>query len=179
MLLSIALAIVLSFALIGCGGSTAEQPAPAPEPAAEQPAEAPAEDPAAKVAPVEVGMPVTVADWTLVAKEVEREQSTGGADAPEGQELLVITFDLTNGGSADQGTGPTYFKLTGSDGTEYQATPTSGEEFIFNTPQPIKAGETREIKIVYPVPTGATPFQWSFEPFVEGGVPAPAVVNIP
>ncbi len=161
--------------LAGCGGGAQAPTAtpPAEPPAAEQPAEG-----EAKVAPVEVGTAVTVGDWTLTAKEVERDDSAGGAKADAGQELLVITFELTNNGAADQGIGPTSFKLTTSDGTEVQATPTSEPEYIFNTPQPIKAGEKREIKVVYAVPSGTAGLQWTFEPFVEGGV-EPAVINIP
>lgn len=164
----------LAAALAGCAAPKPAEPAATPgaEPAA------PAEKPAAKVAPVEIGAPVTVADWTLTAKEAERDDEAGGAKAESGKELLVITFDLKNGTATDQGTGPTYFSLTGPDGTTYDAVPTSGEEFIFNTPQPIKAGETRTIKIVYGVPSGAGPFQWMFTPFVEGGSPEPGVVNI-
>ncbi len=168
--------LVVAAMLVGCGGG--------PEPAAQQPsteqpeAGQPAAEGEGKAAPVEVGTAVTVGDWTLKAKEVERDDSAGGAKAEAGQELLVITFDLTNNGAADQGTGPAYFKLRGSDGIEIQAAPTGEPEYIFNTPQPIKAGETREIRIVYAVPAGATGFQWTFEPFVEGGA-EPAVVNIP
>ena len=68
--------------------------------------------------------------------------------------------------------------MTGPDGTAYDASPTSDTLFIFNTPQPIKAGETREIMIAYGVPTGITPLLWTFTPFVEGGQASPAVVTI-
>lgn len=172
---SLLMAVLIVALLSGCGGASepAAEPTPA-EPAAEQPAEE-----AAKVAPVEIGEPATSGDWTLKAKSTDRVPEAGGAKAPSGQELLVITFDLTNGSATDQGTGPTDFKLTGADGTAYDAVLTSDPEMIFNTPMPIKAGETREIKIAYGVPKGMTPFQWTFSPFVEGGAAQPAVVNIP
>lgn len=166
---------VLAVALAGCGGGNAAQTAPSTPPPA---TEAPATGTDAKVAPVEMGQPATSGSWTLTAKSAERAAEAGGATAQSGQELLIITFDLTNGGSADEGIGPTSFKLAGPDATEYQAAPTSDPAFIFNTQQPIKAGETREIKIAYGVPTGTTPFQWTFEPFSASGPPEPAVINI-
>lgn len=172
--LSLMVAVVLAATLAGCASSTPTEPAEPTEPAAEQPAEG-----EAKVAPVEIGAPATSGDWTLTVKSAERAAEAGGATAESGKELLVITFDLTNGGATDQGTGPVYFVLSGADGTTYDAAPTSDPAFIFNTPQPIKAGETREIKIAYGVPTGSGPFQWAFTPFVEGGAAEPAVVNIP
>lgn len=168
-------AAVVVAALAGCGGGKAAETTPITPPPA---TEAPATGTEAKVAPVEMGQPATSGSWTLTAKTADRAADAGGASAASGQELLVITFDLTNGGTADEGIGPTSFKLAGPDGTEYQATPTSDPAFIFNTEQPIKAGETREIKIAYGVPTGTTPFQWTFEPFSASGPPQPAVINI-
>lgn len=174
------LALALVVALAGCSGSgtTAEKPAAtAEQPAAGEPAPT-SEEPAAAAAPVAVGEPVTSGDWTLTAKEVERDDSAGGIDAPSGSEMLIIKFDLKNGTAADQGTGPVYFTLTDASGASMDPAQTSGEEFIFNTPQPIKAGETREIKIAYIVPTGSGPFTWTFTPFVEGGAATPGVVTI-
>jgi len=179
--MALAAGLALAATLVGCGADAGPATEPAPDqPAAEQPAtEQPSTEGEAKVAPVEIGTAVTSGDWTLTAKEAEREDKAGGASAEGGQELLVIEFELTNDSSFEQGIGPTSFKLRGADGTELQATPTSDAEFIFNTPQPIKAGEKRTIKIAYSVPAGAKAFQWTFEPFVAGGTPEPAVINIP
>lgn len=168
--------IALGIVLTGCGGPAASSPPATPAPATQPAAEgAPA---SGKVAPVELGTPVTVSTWTLTAKSADRSPAAGGGKADPGKELVVIAFDLKNGAAKDQGIGPTSFKFAGTDGTEFQATPTSDPTFIFNTPQPIKAGETRTIKIAYAVPVAAGPFQWRFEPFVEGGSPEPGVVNI-
>ena len=165
--------------LVGCGGAgtqTRDTSKPA-TPAAQTPEPDDATS-AGKVAPVEMGQPAMSGTWTITVKEAERTAEAGGAKAESGKELLVLRFDLKNGGAKGEGTGPTSFKLTGPDGTEYQASPTSDSLFIFNTPQPIKAGETREIMIAYAVPVGVGPLQWAFTPFVEGGQAQPAVVNI-
>jgi hypothetical protein len=171
LLLAIALA-----ALVG-GGGTADKASTKPPSTQEAPPKGGTE-PAAKVAPVEIGQAATAGSWTLTAKKVERMAEAGGAKADAGSELLVITFDLNNDTGADQGTGPSSFALTGTDGTAYTAASTSDPAFIFNTAQPIKAGETREIKIAYGVPAGTSSFQWSFTPFMESGEVEPAVVNI-
>lgn len=175
------LILVLAIGLVvaGCSGSgTAETPATTADQSAASSEPAPATEEPAAAAPVAIGVPATSGDWTLTAKEVERDDSAGEVDAPSGSEMLVIKFDLKNGSAADQGTGPAYFALTDASGASMEPAQTSGEEFIFNTPQPIKAGETREIKIAYIVPTGSGPFTWTFTPFVEGGAATPAAVTI-
>jgi hypothetical protein len=179
--LVVLLGMALVAGLVACsgGGDTADTGtttntgAQSEEPAANT---GTAEQPSAE--PIGVGQPGTSGDWTVTVKEVERDDSAGGIDAASGNEMVVIQFDLTNAGSTDQGTGPTYFELKDEGGAVYQAAQTSGEEFIFNTPQPITAGETRKIRIAYEVPTGTGPFTWTFTPFVEGGGNAPAVFAI-
>lgn len=124
-----------------------------------------------------VGEEATSGEWKLTVKSIAFMPAAGGATAEQGKDLAVVTLDLKNGGSAGQGTGPAYFKFAGADGVAIEAAPTSDPEFIFNTPQPINAGETRTIKIAYPVPAGDKEFQLTFEPFVEGGA-TPAVIDI-
>jgi hypothetical protein len=171
--------LAVAVVLAGCSGggqpaaTTPEQPAPA---GTEAPAATPAE-PAPSSAPVAMGTPATASDWTLTVKEAEREDKAGGAAATGGNEMLVIKFDLTNGGAQDAGVGPTDFKLADQNGTEYQAAPTNDPTFIFNIEQPIKAGTTREILIAYEVPKGTGPFNWTYEPFVEGGT-TPVVMEV-
>jgi hypothetical protein len=174
-LLLMALAAV---SLVGCAGASAPPVAAPPSAAAPTAPEQNVPGASGKAVVVEIGQPATSGAWTLTVSDAQRAAQAGGAVAQSGQELLVLTFDLKNGGTKDEGTGPTSFKLTGPDGTEYQASPTGDPEFIFNTPQPIKAGETRTIKIAYGVPTGTSPLQWVFAPFVEGGQAEPAAVNI-
>lgn len=161
------------------GGEPAEPDAASPSatstPPTAEPVEAGQTPPAT---PAAMGQSAQSADWTIKVKAVDRVQAAGGAKASAGNELVVVTIELANGASSDQGTGPAYFKLTDQAGTEFQEAITSDPEFIFNIPLPIAAGETREIRIAYDVATGAGPLSLTFDPFVEGGNPAPAVLQV-
>lgn len=151
--------------IAGCGGGdgaadgTSDDVIPIDEPVGE--AEAASE--------LSIGEKGTAGDWDIVVESVERAPEAGGAAAAEEGELLVIKLKLTNNGAEGQGTGPAYFKLAGLDGFVYEAAPTNDQTFIFNTPQPIGAGETRSVSIAYNVPVGTEGFTFTFEPFVEGG----------
>lgn len=181
-LMRIVLAVLaIAIVLTGCSPSTSSTE---PEEPAATDTQAPADtagEPAATEAEPELtpmGTAATSADWTITVKSATRAAEAGGATATSGNELLVITFDLTNGGTADEGVGPVSFVLADDAGTEYSAAPTGDPAFILNIEQPILAGTTREILIAYEVPAGAGPFTWTYLPFVEGGGNAPAVLEV-
>lgn len=177
-----ALLAAVAIVMTGCSqGAQTQATTPAATPATtgnEAPSDAEAATPPDGPALTAMGTAATSADWTITVKEVEREDSAGGADAASGKELLVIKFELKNGGTKDEGIGPTSFILADETGVEFSATPTGDPKFIFNIEQPIKAGTTREIRIAYEVPKGAGPFTWTFTPFVEGGEATPAVLEV-
>lgn len=130
-------------------------------------------------APVATGVKVTSAEWDLVVLGDSVERDAGGTTAPSGKSLLVVEFELTNSSGRPRGIGQVDFELTDTSGGQYAVVPTSGEDFIFNTPQPIEAGETRTIKIAYEIPgAGAQGLILMFEPFVEGGVSQPVAVSL-
>jgi len=171
-------AVALALVLAGCSAAepTTEPEAARPtEPAATQPAETGSEP--AAVTSVPMGTAATSGDWTLSVKETEREASTAGVDAASGNELFVVKLELTNTASTNRGTGPAFFILTDSSGAKYDPALTRGREFIYDTPQPIKAGETREIRIAYEVPVGSGPFTLAFTRLADGVEQAPAVLE--
>lgn len=163
--------LLVVVALAGCAG----EPTVPPIEQVEQSAAEPSSGEQAAVDPTPMGTSATAGDWTITVKEVERARSAGGADASSGKELVVITYDLKNGGPADQGTGPVDYSLADAGGAAYTVAQTSDATFIFNIPQPISTGETREIRIAYEVPEGSGPFVWTFAPF---GAAAPAVLEV-
>ena len=109
---------------------------------------------------------------------VERKPSAGGAKAGSGNEILVINFDLKNGGAKDADVAASSFTLADRIGSMFNAVQTSDPAYIYNIQQPIKAGTTRKIRIAYEVRKGAGPFQWIFSPLVESGGATPAVFDI-
>jgi hypothetical protein len=129
-------------------------------------------------APVGMNQPTKSGDWALTVTKLEFTSEAGGAKAGPGKELAVVTFELTNNASKDAGIGQTDFKFAGTDGVTCDAVPTSGSEFIFNTPQPVKAGEKRTIKIAYEVNAGVKGGLFTFSPFSETGSATPAIINV-
>ena len=173
----IVLLLLASIAVSGC--SSAAPSAPATPPSTTSPAEKPATTSgSASSAPVKAGEKATSGDWNLTVKNVAYASAAGGAKATAPETLAVVTFDLTNNGAGPQGIGPSSFKLVGTDGSAYPVAPTSDKAFIFNIEQPIKAGETRTVKIAYQVPDGVKTFAFKFAPFDPAGKAQPAEVDI-
>jgi len=170
----VVMALALAFVMSGCASEPPSVVTTPDEPVGTEPVETPA----AGAAAVPMGTAATSGDWTLTVRRVQRLETAGGIDAQAGNEMLVVTMDLANGSTVDQGTGPNYFVLSDADEGVYAAAQTSDPAFIFNTPQPIKAGETRNLSIAYEIPVGTGPFTLTFTPFVEGGGNAPAVFEI-
>lgn len=170
----IALVVLLAASLLvaaGCGGGgTAPSTGPATSEVAEDTGGQAADAPKTEAVPI--GETAQAGDWTIKVTNVERAASAGGGSPSAGNELVVITFEMTNGTGEDQGIGPTSFRLVDNEGTEFTAAPTSDPTFIFNTQQPITDGETREILIAYDVKPAAGPFTWTFEPFGASSVAA-------
>lgn len=168
---------VASIALAGCGSASTSSPGISPSTAT--PAEKPAgASSSASSAPVKVGEKVTSGEWNLTLKNVEYTATAGGAKAPTPKTLAVVTFDLTNNSTGPQGIGPSSFKLMAADGTAYPPAQTSDKTFIFNIEQPIKAGETRTVKIAYLVPDGVKMFTFRFAPFDPAGRAQPVQFEI-
>ena len=171
-LLVVLLLAMTMLAVAGCGGGDKGTSTGSTDPAAAGETAGQAEE-SAKVEPAAIGEETTAGDWTIKVTKVERAASAGGGNPTAGNELVVITFDVTNDGKEGQGIGPTSFKLVDAEGTEYPAASTSDPTFIFNIEQPIKPGETRQVLIAYDVKPAAGPFTWTFEPF---GAPSAAVM---
>jgi hypothetical protein len=179
----VAMTLVSGLLLGGCSAGSGQNQTPSATGASETASASAGQQPGADTgsapssATTPMGTAAKVADWTITVKAASRKAEAGGAKAADGKELLVIDFELKNGGK-DSGVGPTSFKLADTKGADFTATATSDPAYIFNIEQPIKAGTTRKILIAYEVPKGAGPFVWTFSPFVEGGQPAPAVLEV-
>lgn len=178
-LLLLVLAVTAASLLVGCNDSDPyglkDLPAPAPEVTAVASDTA---QPSAKVAPSKMGQPATVGTWMIVAKSADRSQKVDTVSAKKGKELLVISFDLTNGGALDDDTHPDYFTLVDPDGTKHKAVEVNDTTFIHKTAQPIVAGEMREIFVAFSVDKGDGPFQFTYLPMSEEGKSQPAVVDV-
>lgn len=134
--------------------------------------------PAGKVAPSKMGQPASVGTWLLIANKEERTAEAGGVKAKDGKEMLVITADLTNGGALDEDTHPSYFVLVGPDGAEHTVVESDDPAFINTMPEPVVAGERREVFLLYSVDKGDGPFQLRFLPMTEQGKSEPAVLDV-
>jgi hypothetical protein len=126
-----------------------------------------------------MGQPASVGTWLLVASKADRLPVGGGVKAKDGKQMLVISGDLTNGGTLDEDTHPNYFVLVGPDGTEHKVVESKDPAFISKMPEPIVAGERRDIFLLYSIDEGDGPFQLRFLPMTEEGKSEPAVVDIP
>ena len=176
--------LLASLALAGCGSPSTPVPGPSVTTgsATSLPSTAPIDmgggSASTANAPVGMNQPTKSGAWGLTVTKLEFTSEAGGAKAGPGKELAVVTFELTNNAPKGVAIGQTDFKFAGTDGVAYQAVPTSGSEFIFNTAQPIKAGEKRTIKIAYEVSAGVKGGLLTFSPFSETGSPTPAIINV-
>lgn len=174
--------LVAAMALAGCAaqqeGTTTSTAPPSSATSTPAPAEAPtASTTAPPVPPVAQGQTATTGHWKVSIDEVEREDSAGGARAASGKQLLVVKVDVANNNTTGYGVGPTAFKLTDASGATLEAAQTSDSKFIFNMPQPVKAGETRNVLIAFEVPIGSGPFTLTFYP-PTGGLTSGAALEV-
>jgi hypothetical protein len=133
----------------------------------------------AKVAPAKLGQPASVGTWLLVAKKVDRSAEVGQVKAKDGKQLFVVTIDLTNGGALDDDTHQDFFTLVGPDGTEHKAVKSDDPAFVHvAAQQPVKAGEVRELSVLFSVDKGDGPFQLMYLPMSEEGTNQPAVIDL-
>lgn len=130
-------------------------------------------------APTPMGVVATSGDWSITAKSTTRGETAGGMRATQGLELLVITFELTNGGKKADKVGSSWFVLADKGGTVYHPVPTKDRAFLFNEDKLVKAGVTSEMLMAYAVPEGVGPFTWTFTPPSRSGAdPVSAVLEI-
>jgi hypothetical protein len=177
---SVAVALVLVSVLAGCSQATV----PVQTDKAASNAVAPAQvtttsgggEGSTQKAPAKVGEQVTSGDWTLTVDKVSHASEAGGAKAVSAHELVVVEMTVARKGK-DEGTGPSYFKLTDASGATIQAAPTSSPDFIFNMQRPVKADTPTKVKIAYQVPKGTTGLTLRFSPFNEAG-PQPVEIAL-
>jgi hypothetical protein len=99
--------------------------------------------------------------------------------ATQGRELLVVTFELKNGGKKAEKVNSSWFVLADTGGTVYRPVPTTDPTFLFNADRLVKAGATSEMVIAYAVPKGVSPFTWTFTPPSQNSLaPTPAVLDL-
>jgi hypothetical protein len=120
-------------------------------------------------APAPMGTVATSGGWSITAKSTKRGETAGGMRATEGLELLVVTFELTNGGKKADKVGASCFVLADKGGTVYHPVPTTDPAFLFNEDKPVKAGATSEMRMAYAVPERVGPFTWTFTPPGQSG----------
>lgn len=159
-------------AVVAAGGCVPDRTAAPPEAPQLQPGATGASSPAGAdpVRRVAIGEIVETGEWGLRVRGVSDVESAGGVTAPDGRVLIVVELELANRASIPRHIGQVDFGLTDTAAGEYPVVATVGEEFMFNTPQPIEAGETRSIKIAY---TGVSPVSGElilrFQPFLQTG----------
>jgi hypothetical protein len=130
-------------------------------------------------APTPMGAVATCGGWSITAKSTKRGQTAGGMRATQGLELLVVTFDLTNGGKKAAEVGSSCFVLADKGGTVYHPVPTTDPAFLFNEDKSVKAGATSEVLMAYAVPERVGPFTWTFTPPGQSGAePVSATLEI-
>lgn len=180
--LAVGLALACTLTACGTAGAPPATTSAASSTAASEPSTAPIDmgggSASTANAPVGMNQPTKSGDWGLTVTKLEFAAQAGGATAGSGQELAVLTLELTNTSTKDAGIGPSAFKFAGTNGVTYQAASTSSSQFIFNTPQPFKAGEKRTVKIAYEVDAGAKGGLLTFSPFSESGSATPAIINV-
>jgi hypothetical protein len=127
-------------------------------------------------APTPMGVVATSGGWSITAKSTTRGETAGGMRATQGLELLVITFELENGGKKADKVGSSWFVLADKGGTVYHPVPTTDRAFLFNEDKLVQGGATSEMLMAYAVPAGVGPFTWTFTPPSQSGADSVSAV---
>ena len=105
-------------------------------------------------------------------------RSLRGAPAGKGNRLLIIKFDLRNGGTQDAEVAASDFALSDETGTKYTPLTFPGGAYLSNAAQTIGSGTKDSFAMVYRVPATGGPFIWRFAGSGQGAQTAPAVLAI-
>jgi hypothetical protein len=115
---------------------------------------------------------VTSGGWIVQVTTRSFASKAGGAQAPAGSRLVVVSLTVKNSAKA-RAIVASDFVLTDPRGKVLPLAKTTSRAFIMDLPQPIAAGATVKFSVAYVAPTADTRFELKFAPLVNGAASAP------
>jgi len=131
------------------------------------------------VTPVAMGQQAWCGDWGISIGSVKRMSTVRGAPAGKGKRLLVIKFDLRNGGTKEAPVVASDFTLNDETNAQYDPVIFPGNAYVSNNSETIGAGTKESLAIVYRVPRASGPFIWRFAGSGQSSQAKPAVLAVP
>lgn len=120
----------------------------------------------------------TSGEWIVQVTGRSFASKAGGAQAPAGSRLVVVSLKVKNGNAKARAIAANDFVLTDPSGKVLPSAKTTSKAFIVNLPQPIAAGATVLFSIAYVAPSADTRFELKFAPAVKGAASAPVIFAI-
>jgi hypothetical protein len=117
-----------------------------------------------KPTPVPMGATAASGKWRLVVSTAARSAVAAGVRATEGREMLVVTAELANGGTASREVSSTCFLLADEGGTVHKPVLTNDAYYLYDQSVSLGANASKRIVIAYAIPVGVGPFTWTFTP---------------
>jgi hypothetical protein len=121
---------------------------------------------------------VTSGEWIVQVTGRSFASKAGGAQAPAGSRLVVVSLTVRNGSAKARAIAASDFVLTDPSGKVLPSAKTTSKGFIMKLPQPIAAGATVKFSIAYVAPTADTRFELRFTPIVKGVASVPVTFAI-
>ena len=112
--------------------------------------------------PVAMGQRAWSGNWAITIRSEKRTRSVRGAKAGKRSQLMLLHFEVGNGGTSGGHISVPSFALTDETGTELEAVLLPGSKYLSSDPVAVKAGTKRSFTIVYRIPKGGGPFVWRF-----------------
>jgi Domain of unknown function (DUF4352) len=107
-------------------------------------------------------------EWIVQVTGRSFAPNAGGAQAPAGSRLVVVSLMVRNGSAKARAIGVSDFVLTDPSGKVLSAAKTTSKAFIMNLAQPVAPGATVKFSIAYTAPIADTRFELKFAPTVTG-----------
>jgi hypothetical protein len=133
---------------------------------------------AKSVTPVAMGQQAWCGDWGISVRSAKRVRTLRGAPAGKGNRLMIVEFDLRNGGTQDAEIAASDFTLSDETDTKYTPLTFPGGAYLSNAAQTVASGTKDTFAMVYRVPATGGPFIWRFAGSGQGTQAAPAVLAI-
>jgi hypothetical protein len=136
------------------------------------------ESSAAERAEVKMNAKATADQWQVRITGLTFATQAGGATAPAGMRLAVLSVTVTNSGSSARTLHASAFRLSEASGTVLPAAKTSSTSFLPNLPQPIAARATVGFRLAFVVPMNAKSFELEFAPAGRAGGAVPLTLGV-
>lgn len=133
--------------------------------------------PAADPAPVAMGRQAWSGDWAIAVTGAKRKSSLDEVNAGKGNELLIVSLDIKNGGTNSGNLLASSLNLTDETGAEIEPVELESKKYLSEKPQALASGTRKTFTVVYRVPKGAGPFICRFWSPVESKPPAIVVIR--